>query len=532
MPATMHPPAPPPAPPTGKAVEGALTLLAALVIAGLLKYRPKWKADYSAHGTARLANARDCKHAGLFSGKGLLLGRTLDKRNRLLHLPKYVHLSIFAPAGAGKGVSLAIPTLLTYTGGSCVVLDAKGELYRATAEKRRAMGQKVVVLDPFHVVTTTPDSLNSLDLIGTGAGGVDGCRALACATVVTTGQEKDPHFNLRATDVITGGLSYIAANFTGPERCIGSLREIVTTPGMFEGCAKALLGMGGVFARLGGSMLSLEDKEKASVLSTVNSHTTFADSEPILQATASGWDARELLTGTVALYLVLPPHQLDAQSRWLRLVISTLLRLVGQHGMTKGKECLFLLDEAGQLGHMDPIEQGLTLLRAAGIRLMLFYQSLGQLNECWREKQSVLLDNTAPIFFGVQSYETAERVSKMLDTETCVAENYSFNSSTSEQAGAFGEKSQGATYSTSHNVSTASHARALLTPGEILNLPEEVAIGFFKGLPPLAFRRVLYYSDPLFQRFSRLRQIAKRAVLSLLVGVLFAVLFNIRSFTK
>ena len=67
------------------------------------------------------------------------------------------------------------------------------------------------------------------------------------------------------------------------------------------------------------------------------------------------------------------------------------------------KEVLFLLDEAGQIGHMPAIDQGLTLLRSYGLRMAFFFQSAGQLHEMFHGKESVLLDNTEQIYFGVNS---------------------------------------------------------------------------------------------------------------------------------
>ena len=57
------------------------------------------------------------------------------------------------------------------------------------------------------------------------------------------------------------------------------------------------------------------------------------NSRAILKATESGWDANELLTGDVALFQILPAFQQEAQSRWLRLVVASVFRLVGRRGM-------------------------------------------------------------------------------------------------------------------------------------------------------------------------------------------------------
>jgi len=137
-------------------------------------------------GRARFAEERDLRSAGLLDAKsGLILGRypigrvrrirgavgkLLSRRftaaeacrelraafgrNRgaLVRLPRAVHTAVFAPTGVGKGVSCVIPFLLTCEE-SCVVIDIKGELAALTAEARRRMGHRIVILDPWKVVT-------------------------------------------------------------------------------------------------------------------------------------------------------------------------------------------------------------------------------------------------------------------------------------------------------------------------------------------------------------------------------------------
>src|SRR5205823_3084204 len=90
-------------------------------------------------------------------------GRTPDRPDEPVCYRGDSHLMTVAPTGAGKGVSVVIPTLLSYRG-PVIVVDPKGENYQVTARRRRQMGQQVVVLDPFHVVAGKSDSLNPLDL--------------------------------------------------------------------------------------------------------------------------------------------------------------------------------------------------------------------------------------------------------------------------------------------------------------------------------------------------------------------------------
>ena len=81
-----------------------------------------------------------------------------------MRLSRAVHTAVFAPTGVGKGVSCVIPFLLDCRD-SCVVVDFKGELAAATMKRRRRMGHRIVLLDPYQMVTNSPDTFNPLDFI-------------------------------------------------------------------------------------------------------------------------------------------------------------------------------------------------------------------------------------------------------------------------------------------------------------------------------------------------------------------------------
>jgi hypothetical protein len=73
------------------------------------------------------------------------------------------HLITIAPTGSGKGRSAIIPNLLIYNG-PIIVIDPKCENYAVTAERRKAIGHKVIVLDPFKIQTNMGDRLNPMDI--------------------------------------------------------------------------------------------------------------------------------------------------------------------------------------------------------------------------------------------------------------------------------------------------------------------------------------------------------------------------------
>src|SRR4051794_22811033 len=67
-----------------------------------------------------------------------------------IHYDGDAPICIIAPTGSGKGVSFLIPNLLTRQS-PVIALDPKGELSAVCGRARRAMGHRVVILDPFQI---------------------------------------------------------------------------------------------------------------------------------------------------------------------------------------------------------------------------------------------------------------------------------------------------------------------------------------------------------------------------------------------
>ena len=60
------------------------------------------------------------------------------------------------PLGQARASVCIIPALLRYPG-PVVVIDPKGENYWVTAQRRRELGQRVIVLDPFQILNLPDD---------------------------------------------------------------------------------------------------------------------------------------------------------------------------------------------------------------------------------------------------------------------------------------------------------------------------------------------------------------------------------------
>jgi type IV secretion system protein VirD4 len=153
----------------------------------------------------------------------------------------------------------------------------------------------------------------------------------------------------------------------------------------------------------------------------------------------------------------------------------------------------FVLDEAATLGHLEPVDDALDKSRAFGVRLLLLYQSLGQLKTCFPDGQDqTLLSNTTQVFFGVNDPQTAEYVSTRLGEETIVVGSGGVSRGDSSS-----RSNQGGSYSASRNDSEnwQLKERKLLKPEEVTALPARTAITFTPGVPPICTTLTKYFEQ-------------------------------------
>lgn len=502
--------------------------------------RKRWRLS-GAYGTARMSGLLDLLFGGLLSDKGLILGRVSHATRpskwqalRCLMSPNvsseaairlccsaffgsrraagdfirvsdYVHLATFAPAGAGKSTGVLVPNLLS-NDRNCVVIDPKGELYKLTHKHRKKQfGHTIVRLDPARLYGPGGDSFNYFDWIDPKrADFSEVCRDLANMLVIRSGKETDPHWTESAENVICAFIAYVCALEGNPAaRNMRGVRAQVASRDNYAQAIEVMqqqTGFHGVLEEMGHSLKWHVDRELGSVMSNVQRFTNIFGAPLVADCTgSSSFDPMELRTGRMTVYLITPPDKMAAWAGLQRLWLGSLLRIITRGVPTEANPVLFYVDEAAHIGKMKVLEDAITLMRGMGIRLWLFFQSIEQLKTCYGDNASTNLDNIATQqFFSLNSFDTAEAISKRIGDTTIVIRTEGDNRGSSAPIGGDG-KSPGSRNSGS-NTSVSEAARRLIKPEEVLTLPESTAIVFHKNHHVIVCDKIKYYADRAFRR--------------------------------
>ena len=115
------------------------------------KPRGPVRASTPVYGDAKFATARDRRRMKV----GLEIG-TDPHSGRTIRIAVKGNLTTIAPPGSGKSSGLLLPNLVAPEAsawfGPAVVIDPKGDAYRAVGDRRRALGRAVHCLDPMGLV--------------------------------------------------------------------------------------------------------------------------------------------------------------------------------------------------------------------------------------------------------------------------------------------------------------------------------------------------------------------------------------------
>lgn len=355
------------------------------------------------------------------AGAGFLARDSAD-HHALITYAGDAHLLTIAPTGAGKGVSCALPNALLYPG-PLIVFDPKGEAYAITRRQRERLGQKVVLLDPFHVAGEGSGALNPMDLAELIDPGRPDDAALSLATLLTGGHvsSRDPFWDNTSHAFLAGLLTWLLADCAAEARRFGRLYELFAQDDLPYRLS-VMLDTGEVrhptaCAELAAFLGHPERETRPSVQSSARQHLPLFGSSAVRAVTdRTSFDLSDLIEGRpLSLFIIVPPTKLVSHRPLLRLWLGTLILALAARRRIPAARTLMLIDEAAQLGPMPPLIQTATLLRSAGVTLWTFFQSPAQLEATYGGEAMVLVDNAGVVqLFAARNGRMAEAYARLL----------------------------------------------------------------------------------------------------------------------
>ena len=465
-------------------------------------WRARQRRQVTTYGSAQWASTRDIRCAGLLGTDGVFLGVLAD---RYIRHDGPEHVMAFAPTRSGKGVGLVVPTLLGWNG-SAVIHDIKGENWQLTAGWRQRFSHCLL----FNPTDARSARYNPLLEVRRGADEVRDVQNIADILVDPEGAlERRNHWEKTSHSLLVGAILHIlyaeeektlarvASFLSDPQRpFVATLRAMMTTNHL--GTTVAPL-VHPVVASAAREVLNKSDNERSGVLSTAMSFLgLYRDPTVAAVTSASDWRIADLVEGQhpASLYLVVPPSDISRTKPLIRLILNQIGRRLTEQlhvpiadgDRTLRHKLLMMLDEFPALGRLDFFETSLAFLAGYGVRAFLIAQSLNQIEKAYGEHNAILDNCHVRVAFATNDERTAKRISDALGTATeqRAMRNYAGH--------------RLAPWLAHVMVSRQETARALLTPGEVMQLPPTDELVLVAGTPPIRAKKLRYYEDANFAR--------------------------------
>lgn len=438
-------------------------------------------------GSARFANDREL--AAL--RHGLELG--IDpKTGRAVRVSVEGTLVTIAPPRTGKTSGLIIPNLAYPEPGAwngpAVVIDPKGDIYKAVADRRRAMGRRVICFDPYRLVGGD-DCWNPLaDLDRTHTSYLLRT-AYALLPEPERSSDNAAYFRNKAADLITGAMM-VALNSEDPsvfevhrllndaDALISELQRILQNG--YSPAASSALGL-----------LQSDDRTRDPIKSTASQAFQWLVDECMRDfVSGDSVDLSKLSTGDFDLFVVHPTENDEILAPFLRWFLSDLFNAVRRN---RPKErILVFVDEAATLGRFSAILKAATELPGYGLSLWTFWQDRSQIARHYGEHDAATIMNTAE-FVTVSDVSAvdpneADRWSRAIGNYTARVETWN-------------EPTDGKSRRTK---SQSPQAAPLMSKEDLTRMPGDELLVFPNNVKyaanPLRLRKTRSFADPRFER--------------------------------
>ena len=471
-------------------------------------------------GTARWAKKKDLVKTGLVGPeiKGLVLGQTAEAKAKALELDRFsikstsdviaddspYHTLVIGATGAGKFVGVIGPTLLCpgNVDKSMIIVDPKGESYRITG------GFRSRYTDVYYFNPVDKDSchLNPLDFIPRDSSAVSRIKAIAIE--IHPNNSKEKYWDEVPQQIIEMFIGHVILK--GKNKSIPEIAELMRSFPSYDELfqhvidsyaedvwddndpLKHVKDMVIADARRLLKMASGQDSDQFSThFSAVNGDlSAYSTPEARECLSYSDFSLENICDGNrpMTLYFCCDVDNLKVVMPMFRLIFSLVMNSLLHKEKHRFRLWLFL-DEFSQFKRWDFVKDQIPFVRSFGIRMIVFIQSIAQLNDIYTNTgaDSMLENLQIQLYLKATNVTTGQYFERKLGMKTVLLQKTSMSSN---------RRGIGVESTTE---STSEVGRPLLKADEILHLPSYEELIFHPVIRPYKGKKVQYFTDPRFK---------------------------------
>lgn len=466
-------------------------------------------------GSAEWSDEGDLRRAGLFRNRGPQIGFW---RNRPMTLDSDAPMLTIAGAGAGKTRDVLGHVLCNSPGQRMIGLDPRGELATISAFAHALNGDHAYHWNPYRLCGLPRNACNVLDILDLESLSFHtDAKYVAKALIAETSKGEGKYFDQRGRGWIRAFLKYLvemhgSVSLPDLNRLIGVIET--DNEAWADHLEKMLASRFPSVRRTAGEMLTKQQdspREFGSIMGTIYAALDFLDDPTLIAALEKPDFSLSALIDPVQpvkLFLNIQAEHLSLWSPLIRLFFT--VAMLYKSRAPEAPRVLLLVDEAGQLGGFEALLRAFTFGRGAGIRAWAVFQDTGQIvrNFGAPALQSFIGSAQMRQFFGVRDYQTAKMVSEMLGQQTLEFDDERMQAEArkhkrkavmdvfASDADPF-EAAREYTHHAEAEARRTKQVRDLMTPAEVLALPEDRQILFLSGL---GLNPILAWKYPYFER--------------------------------
>lgn len=376
--------------------------------------------------------------AAFTGARGIPLG-WYDGPDGTVHPVTYTqdqHLVTIGPTGSGKNTMAQTPALLDPRNtASALVIDVKGQLCAITTRQRQALGQRVVVLNPYGVLGLPSVTYNPLAALDpTALSFVSDCERLAEGLVDV---RKGDHWELSALDYVTLLILWVR-RYTEAPSLSGVYTMLSLADTARQAFCKELMACDDPTIALSAARYTSDSNEVRDCIETARVQLAFLRDPAIQRVLDDGPTPlrfADLKRQPMTVFVIIPPELLHTRAKFLRLIVMSALGELIRERTRPPEPVLFMLDEFAQLGAMSLIENAAAIVRDYQLRLWIILQNLPQLKALYGERWESFLSSAGVVqVFTPNDMTTAEYFSKRagLAIDWQLSQNSSYQKSYTE----------------------------------------------------------------------------------------------------